>query len=72
MGDFDAATWVALYAPAATAREIVNRVHAETVKALGTPQARERFAAQGADVVAGTPEQLAAFLRSETVKWPRW
>ena len=68
MGDFEATTWIGLYAPAATARPIIDRVHAEAAKALGTPDSKQRFAAQGVDVVAGTPEQLAEFLRSETTK----
>ncbi|HTP95832.1 MAG TPA: tripartite tricarboxylate transporter substrate-binding protein, partial [Burkholderiales bacterium] len=71
MGDFEATTWIGLYAPAATARPIIDRVHAETAKALGTPDSKQRFAAQGVDVVAGTPEQLAEFLRSETTKWAK-
>lgn len=38
---------------------------------LNTPDVKERIAAQGINVTTGTPEQLAAFLRSEIVKWAK-
>lgn len=59
----------ALFAPAGTPRPIVDRVHAALVKALNDPGVKKSLADQGADVVAGTPEQHDAFNKAEIAKW---
>lgn len=66
---FDAFTWFALYAPAGTPKEIIERVHASMVKTFGEPTMKERLATIGAEVSITTPEALAAFQASETAKW---
>lgn len=66
---FDATSWFGLFAPAGTPREIVAKVHQDVAKVLATPQMRERFIGQGAAPVGNTPEQFAAFIRSEIDKW---
>mgnify|MGYP001156543537 FL=1 len=66
---FDAATWYCVVAPTGTPREIVTRLNAEIQKYTGDPAIRERLIAQGAIVEGGTPEQLAAYLKSETERW---
>lgn len=66
---FDATSWFGLLAPAGTPREIVAKVHQDVVKVLGAPAMRERFIGQGAQPVGNTPEQFAAFIRSEIDKW---
>jgi tripartite-type tricarboxylate transporter receptor subunit TctC len=71
IADFEAAVWNALYAPGRTPREIVNRVNADVAKVLNTPEIKERIAAQGVLVNPGTPEQLAAYLKTEMTKWAR-
>lgn len=67
--DFDAVGWNGLLAPAGTPREIVNRVHAEVVKAMAIPDVRNGLAAQGADIVVNTPDQFAAWIRAEIKRW---
>jgi tripartite-type tricarboxylate transporter receptor subunit TctC len=62
-------TWHGLLAPAGTPGEIVKRLSAETAKALGSPDIRDRFAAQGVEPVSSTPEQFAAMMKSELEKW---
>ena len=57
--------WIGMMAPAKTPREIVNRLHDEVVKALATPEVRERFAALGADAWTLRPEQFDAYIRDE-------
>jgi len=57
--------WYGMFAPAATPREIVTRLNRELVKALETPDLRERLAAIGVDPWPGTPEELRELLRSE-------
>lgn len=59
----------ALFAPAGTPRPIVDRVHSALVKALNDPAVKKSLAEQGAEVVAGTPEQHNAFNKAEIAKW---
>jgi tripartite-type tricarboxylate transporter receptor subunit TctC len=67
---FDVVVWYALVAPAGTAREIVNRLNQATARALGSADLKERMAAAGFDpAAASSPEQLAAYIRSELKKW---
>jgi tripartite-type tricarboxylate transporter receptor subunit TctC len=68
---YDADFWVGLFAPAGTPKEVPAKLYAVLVKALAVPEVRERFAAQGADVVGGTSEQLAAALRDDIAKWAK-
>jgi tripartite-type tricarboxylate transporter receptor subunit TctC len=68
---YDADFWVALFTPAGTPKEVPAKLYAVLAKALANPEVRERFAAQGADVVGGTPEQLAAALRDDIIKWAK-
>jgi tripartite-type tricarboxylate transporter receptor subunit TctC len=68
---FVVTSWQAFMAPRGLAPEIRARLHAELVAALSAPDVRERFATQGFDVVAGTPEQFSAFQREEIVRWTK-
>ena len=68
---YDTALWTGLLAPAGTPRGILARLHAETVYVLGLPEVREALAKQGADAESSTPEQFAAYIRSELAKWAK-
>ncbi|WP_341916508.1 tripartite tricarboxylate transporter substrate binding protein [Polaromonas sp. YR568] len=57
--------WIGMMAPAKTPRDIVNRLHDEVVKALATPEVKERFATLGAEAWTMKPEQFDAYLRDE-------
>ena len=57
--------WIGMMAPAKTPRDIVNRLHDEVVKALATPEVKERFATLGADAWTLRPEQFDAYIRDE-------
>jgi len=52
-------------------QEILNRVHREAVASLRLPDVVSRLANDGADVIAGTPEEFGAFIRAETIKWAK-
>jgi tripartite-type tricarboxylate transporter receptor subunit TctC len=67
--DYKANSWFGLYAPAATPRAIVVKINAETASGLNAPDVKERLTAQGMFVVADTPEQFAAFLKTEIPRW---
>jgi len=68
---FDINTWFGIFVPAATPREIVERLHAEFTRALAAPDARERMLNLGAEPVGSTPEAFAAYIRGETAKYAR-
>ena len=66
---YEATLWVGLAAPAGTPPDIIARLHAETVKALQDPELRQSFRSAGVDAAALSPQEFAAFLRSEYEKW---
>jgi tripartite-type tricarboxylate transporter receptor subunit TctC len=68
---YEAVQWSGLLAPAGTPREIVVKLHQESTAILRTAEARERLAADSAELVLSSPEEFAAFLKAETVKWAR-
>jgi tripartite-type tricarboxylate transporter receptor subunit TctC len=68
---FDVTVWFAVLAPAATSRDIVNRLNAEIVKSIKAPDLRERFAQQGADPIGNTPEESAAVIKRDLAKWAK-
>ena len=68
---FEVSTWYGLLAPAATPRAIVERINAELVRILALPEVRERLAAEAFELPADTPEQFAALIKAELVKWAR-
>ena len=57
--------WIGMMAPAKTPRDVVNRLHDEVVKALATPEVKERFLKLGADAWTLKPEQFDAYLKEE-------
>lgn len=66
---FELAGWYSVLAPLGTPKEIISRINAAVVKAVRTPEVRERLAAQGAEAVGSSPAELADFLRKETIRW---
>jgi tripartite-type tricarboxylate transporter receptor subunit TctC len=66
---FDMGFYTALFAPAGTPREIVQRVHAETVKAFASPKLKEIYAASAAEPGIMTPAQLKEYMASEVRTW---
>ncbi|WP_428002917.1 tripartite tricarboxylate transporter substrate binding protein [Acidovorax sp.] len=57
--------WIGMMVPAKTPRDIVNRLHDEVVKALATPEVKERFLKLGADAWTLKPEQFDAYIKDE-------
>ena len=68
---FEASSWFGLLAPAGTPMDIVNRVQAETAKALATPAMRERLQSQGAIPSGNTSAEFARHIAAETAKWAK-
>lgn len=69
--DYDTALWTGILAPAGTPAGILARLHAETVYVVALPEVREALAKQGAEPESSTPEQFAAYIRSELAKWAK-
>ena len=59
--------WIGMMVPAKTPRDIVNRLHAEVVKALALPEVKERFVQLGADAWTLAPEQFDSYIKTEIV-----
>lgn len=68
---FEASSWFGLVAPAGTPMDIVNRVQAETAKALAAPAIKERLVAQGAIPSGMTSAEFTRFIAAETAKWAK-
>ena len=68
---FVAGQWQAVYAPKGLPPEIAERIRAESARFLNAPETRKRFADQGAEVMPGSGEALAAFVASERAKFTR-
>jgi tripartite-type tricarboxylate transporter receptor subunit TctC len=66
---YEAVTWGGVLMPAGTPRAIINRIHAELVRALKQPDVLERLAAMDFEPVGDTPEQFARTIQTEIVKW---
>jgi tripartite-type tricarboxylate transporter receptor subunit TctC len=68
---FDVTAWYGVSVPAKTPRAIIDKLHDEFVRALKSPDLRDRLVAQGADPAGTTPEQYTAFVQNEITKWAR-
>ncbi len=68
---FDNAAWHALFVPVATPPAVVNKLAGEVVKVLRQPDTVERMAAQGVDVIAGSPSELASYLKQEFTRYEK-
>jgi len=66
---YSADLWVGLFGIAGTPIEIINSLHANMAKILATPSIRDRLKGQGAEIIASTPDQLAATLKDDLEKW---
>ncbi len=66
---FEAGSWFGMLAPAGTPRPIIARLNQEVNKALAAPELNERLSAEGAEPASNTPEEFAAFIKAEIVKW---
>jgi tripartite-type tricarboxylate transporter receptor subunit TctC len=66
---FESLSWYGLWAPAGTPQEIIQKMHAEVAKALHSPELMKVWESQGATPGGESPEQFAAFIKTEIQKW---
>jgi len=68
---FEAVPWFGLVAPAATPKDVVEKLYGETVKTLALPEVRKKFDELGLEPVGSTPAELTAVIRKETPEWAK-
>ena len=68
---FEMTNWYGIVAPAATPRDIINKVNADINKALQDPAVRKRLVDVGTEISGGTPEAFDAFVKSEIAKYTK-
>jgi tripartite-type tricarboxylate transporter receptor subunit TctC len=66
---FEAWAWQGLVAPAGTPREALEKVRADYAKAVGDAAVRQKLTEAGVEPLTSSPEELAAYIKSETAKW---
>ena len=66
---FESGSWYAVFTPSGTPKEAVTRLHDAVTRAMQSPEVREKFIAQGAEPLSGTPQDAANYTRAEVAKW---
>lgn len=68
---FESGSWYGLFAPAGTPRDAITRLHEAVSRAMQAADVREKFLAQGAEPLAGSQQEAAAYTRAEVAKWAK-
>jgi tripartite-type tricarboxylate transporter receptor subunit TctC len=68
---FEAGSWYGLLAPGATPRALVERINKDVVRAVQLPEVRERLMNEAFEVPSDTPDQFAAHIKADVVKWAK-
>jgi len=68
---FEAVPWFGLLAPAGTPQDVIDKVHAETVKVMALLEVRKKFDELGLESVGNTPAEFAAVIKKETPAWAK-
>ncbi|MGZ8153806.1 MAG: Bug family tripartite tricarboxylate transporter substrate binding protein [Burkholderiales bacterium] len=69
--EFDTSQWFGILAPARTPRPIVDRLNKSLARSANSPDVKSRFAAEGVEVVASTPEEFAVVIKRELAQWAK-
>jgi tripartite-type tricarboxylate transporter receptor subunit TctC len=68
---YEVTNWIGIFAPAGTPRDIVSKLNGETVRIMQAPEIRKRLTNEGAKFTPKTPDEFAAFVKSEVAKWAK-
>ena len=71
LAGYELGSWHGVFAPAGTPRDIIAKLNTEIVKALRTPEMREKLQALGVEPVGTSSEAFAAFVKAEVPKWAK-
>ncbi len=66
---FEVTIWFGIMAPAATPRDIVNRLNSEVLQAVAQPAVRDQLLQMGFEIVPNTPDEFAAYMKQEHARW---
>ncbi len=66
---YEVTNWYGVMMPVGVPKDILTKLHTEIVRILRMPDVQQRFQGEGGDVAPNTPEQFAAFIKSEIAKW---
>lgn len=67
--DYQVATWYGIWGVKGTPKDILDRMHAEVIKALNSPELREIWASNGSEVITMSPAEFSKFLNAEIKRW---
>jgi tripartite-type tricarboxylate transporter receptor subunit TctC len=68
---FDASLWLAIMAPAGTPAAVIERLHKETIAAVGSAETKEALDTAGAEAITNSPAELAAMIRDGVAKYAK-
>jgi tripartite-type tricarboxylate transporter receptor subunit TctC len=68
---YEVPVWYGYLAPRGTPRAIINKLHTDIAKAMASPEIRERITNDGGDAAVKSPDEFAALIRTELVKWAK-
>ncbi len=71
LAGFEIVSWFGFFVPSATPQAVVDKLHAETVKALKSPDTIERFAKEGAQPEGNTPAEFALYVQQEYARYAK-
>ena len=71
MPGYEVTVWYGLCGPGAMPRALVERINADLVKTVTSPETTTRLSAVGIEPTPGTPEQFTDFVRADLAKWAR-
>jgi tripartite-type tricarboxylate transporter receptor subunit TctC len=63
--------WYGLFVPVSTPKEIISKLQTEITKLMDNPEMKERLVGLGVEAAPSSPEQLAALLREDLVRWSK-
>jgi tripartite-type tricarboxylate transporter receptor subunit TctC len=69
--EIEADNWNGIVAPAGTPKSVINKLHAEIVKAARAPEVAEQFARQGAEANLSSPAEFSVVIKAEVMKWAK-
>jgi len=68
---YDVSIWLGVLAPAGTPKAVINRLNADIVKVMGEAEMKKQMLGAGIDARSSTPEQFAATVKADTLKWAK-
>ena len=68
---YEVTNWIGIFAPAGTPREIIHKLNGEILRVMQAPEIRTRLTNEGAKFTPMTPDEFAAFVKSEVAKWAK-